>query len=211
MARFTAASDVLDFPVEERIAQSAPAARKPAEFPNKFGAKCLDCGVWVEAGEGRTRKGSTGKWEVRHVAPCPTESESDAAPARPTGWNVPDGRYTVVFPNGDYKTLRTQTQSEFDDFMPGVVLVKFLSGSDNDHDYTSFGHVLPNGSVRIWKKHQANADLRRAVDVLVGDPKAASQAYAQQSDSCSACGRTLTVPASLNAGLGPECAKKVQW
>lgn len=214
MARFTATAEVLDIEIPEaRFETGAPASRRQAEFPNKFGAKCLDCGVFVEAGQGRTRKGASGKWEVRHTAPCPTASEAPATPATPSErtFSVPDGRYTVSFADGSYKTLRVETQSENDDFMPGVTILKFLSGTDNSRDYTSFGHVLPNGSVRIWKRHQANETLREGVKVLLGDPKAASQAYAEASESCSRCGRDLTVPASIHSGLGPECAKKVKW
>lgn len=122
-----------------------------------------------------------------------------------------EGKFTVVFDDESYKTLRVRRQREDAKFMPGRMLVGHLTGSDNEADYTNVGHVAEDGRVVIWKKHQGNAKLAEAVRVLVGDPRAAAQAYAEHSGSCSKCGRTLTVPASLNAGLGPECAKKVGW
>ncbi len=213
MARFTTGSDVATLPID--VEPKAPVRRDngPKPFPNKFGAKCVDCGAWVAEREGNTSK-RDGKWEVRHNQPCPEQGApapvADDAPVE-RSFKVPDGRYTVAW-DEHYKTLRVQTQDQFDDFMPGVTILKFLSGSNNDSDYTSFGHVDPRtGEVKVWRKHQANPHLREAVKVLLGDPKAASQAYAIESDSCSRCGRTLTVPASLHAGLGPECAKKVTW
>lgn len=212
MARF--AQQVAPFEVPASVAQTFPARGQAPVRPNKYGAKCAVCGVWVRDGEGTIDKNSTtGKWDVIHVQPCPTQSAPEvSASATPvTAFKVPDGRYTVAW-DEHYKTLRVQTQDEFADFMPGVVILKYLSGSNNDHDYTSFGNVdARTGEVRIWRKHQDNLVLREAVKVLLGDPKAASQAYAIESDSCSRCGRTLTVPASLHAGLGPECAKKVEW
>jgi hypothetical protein len=30
-------------------------------------------------------------------------------------------------------------------------------------------------------------------------------------NACYRCGRTLTVPASVHRGLGPECARKGHW
>lgn len=212
MARFTRGfQPALPTDVEEqtRPRDSRPAGG-PKPFPNKFGAKCVVCGVYVQAGAGETTK-NNGKWEVRHVQPCPT-AEQAAEAAAPSGeFKVPTGRYTVVW--GDhYKTIRVEKQDEFDDFMPGVTLLKYLSGPSNESDYTGFAHVdARTGEVRFWKKHRDNEVLREAVKVLLGDPKAASQAYAVESNRCSRCNHPLTVPASVHAGLGPDCAKKVAW
>lgn len=214
MARFTRGfQPALDVPVADAQTFPKPGEAAPVRA-NKFGAKCVDCGVYVPEGAGNIQKNeATKKWEVRHNQPCP-EAGSTVAPTPDTlperTFSVPDGRYTVVWDN-NYKTIRVQTQDVFATFMPGRVVLSFLSGPNNDRDYTSFAHVDERGNVRIWSKHQANATLREAVKFLVGNPKAASQAYAIESNACSRCNRTLTVPASLHAGLGPECAKKVAW
>jgi hypothetical protein len=192
--------------------QAGPTQPAP-ERVNAYGAKCADCGVWVEPGQGRLIRGNGG-WRVSHIPPCPDPQSQhepvnkpvvEAAPA--VAFSVPDGRYTVQWEN-EYKTIRVSHQGEFDTFMPGRVLIGFLSGSDNDHDYTSFAHVDESGSVRIWKKHRDNHTLLEAVKVILGDPRAASKAYAQESGCCGVCGRTLTTPESLAAGIGPVCAEK---
>ena len=191
----------------------SPAPRTPAaERKNKFGARCVDCGVWVPEGVGRLTKDRTNQWVVSHIPPCPTSdgppevpADKPAAPA--AEFSVPDGRYTVIWEDG-YKTIRVSHQDELDTFMPGKVILGYLSGSDNGRDYTSFAHVADDGAVRIWKKHQGVVALREAVKVLLGDPKAASKAYARESGCCGVCGRTLTTPESLEAGIGPVCAAK---
>ena len=123
-----------------------------------------------------------------------------------------EGTFTIDFGAEGHVTLKVKRQPQHLDFKPGELLLSYLTGPDNDNDYTRFGHLdARSGQVRIWKKHQGNAVLAEAVKVLVGDPKAAAQAYARQSGNCARCGRTLTVPASLNAGLGPDCAQAVNW
>jgi hypothetical protein len=97
------------------------------------------------------------------------------------------------------------------DFMPGRQVISYLSGSNNDSDYTRFAHFLENGTVVVWKKHQATESLREALKVLIASPQAAALAYAEESGCCARCGRTLTVPASLHAGYGPDCITKVSW
>lgn len=221
MARFTRGSQTETLPVETQAAPAARRADGPKPFPNKFGAKCVDCGVYVPEGTGNTTRNPSGKWEVRHNQPCPEptplgqDSMGDInGPGVPApsarNFSVPDGRYTIIW--GDhYQTLRVETQDVFATFMPGAVVLKYLSGANNDRDFTGFGHVDERGEVRVWKKHQANETLREAVKVLLGDPKAASQAYARESGQCGVCNRTLTTPESLAAMIGPECAKRVKW
>jgi hypothetical protein len=198
----------------------SPAPSTPAPVrKNKYGAKCVNCGGWVPEGAGRLTN-ERGQWVVSHIPPCPdpdAQYEPVAKPAAAAGpavpkvpFSVPDGRYTVSW--GDHhKTIRVHHQDEFDDFMPGKVILEFLSGPDNTRDYTSFAHVADDGSVRVWKKHQGNEALREAVKVLLGDPKAASKAYAKESECCGVCNRELTNPESLARLMGPVCAEKNGW
>lgn len=174
--------------------------------PNRYAGKCTNCGVWVEAGAGWLTK-IGGKYGAEHTE-CPTE-EAPAVSTYANKGTLTEGRFTVQFEDGIYKTLRVRKQDDDADFMPGRLVLSYLSGSDNDSDYTSFGHVDPSGNVKVWTKHRQNATLVEAMKVLIGSPSAAREAYAEQSGCCSRCGRTLTVPTSLHAGLGPECAKKV--
>lgn len=216
MARFTNSQSVPNFTrgADATPSSNRPSTDRPASSPsartNKYGARCARCGVYVPEGQGTIEKNASGRWDVIHVQPCPDPQQASQAAPAPAAFAVPDGRYTVIW--GDhYKTIRVRHQDEFDDFMPGKVLLSYLSGANNDRDYTRFGHVDERGQVRIWKKHQGNETLREAVKVLLGDPQAASKAYAAESGCCGVCGRTLTTPESLAAGIGPECSKKVGW
>lgn len=113
-----------------------------------------------------------------------------------------DGIYTVEDDQG-HVTFRLRTQKADDDFMGGRQLVGYLTGADNDHDYTTIGHLTETGTARVWRKHQSKERIVDALRTLLADPEAAVKAV-----HCFACHRTLTVPASVHDGLGPECARK---
>lgn len=116
-----------------------------------------------------------------------------------------DGIYTYETSEG-HRTFRLRTQGAGEDFAPGRQVIAYLSGSDNDSDYTGFGFVESTERgyvVRVWKRFKGNHALVRDASLFLGAPDAALQ-----SAHCFRCHRTLTVPASIHAGLGPECAKK---
>lgn len=180
-----------------------------APRPNKYDANCERCRARVPAGQGSLTM-ENGQWVVRHHGDCLATIES-APEQAPRNFSVPDGRYTVSFPDGSHKTIRVHTQDEDATFMPGRVVLEYLSGPSNDSDYTSFAHVNPEGFVKVWKKHRDNHSLLDAIKILLGNPQAAALGYAEQSGRCARCGRTLTVPTSIHQGFGPECATKVAW
>lgn len=119
------------------------------------------------------------------------------------------GTFTVEFANGEYETLRFRRQAPDSTFMPGRLVVGFLSGPDNTNDFQQFGHVDERGQLRIWRRYSNLSGGRKdqAARIVLGGADLAGQrqAYAMRSGRCSRCGRTLTVPASLYAGMGPEC------
>jgi hypothetical protein len=84
-----------------------------------------------------------------------------------------------------------------------VQLVEYLSGADNESDYTRFGHVRDN-RVSVWKRFKDNEALNADLKAFWADPSAALPSV-----QCYRCHRDLTVPTSVHNGLGPECAKKV--
>ena len=191
-----------------------PALRTNRTMPvrtNKYATRCERCHAMVPEGQGALTEES-GEWIVRHQGSCgAVEPSPEPAAVRSGAFAVPEGRYTVTFPDGSYKTLRVAQQDDDADFMPGRTMLAYLSGSDNDSSYTRFAHVDERGSLRIWSRHQANTALREAVKVLIGSPQAAAEAYAAHSGNCYVCGRTLTTPESLAAGIGPTCASRVAW
>lgn len=192
------------------FSKSNPNQAKPKR-PNRYNAKCINCGERVAPEQGWLT-GTPGNWGAEHKncddVAKPLAPERGQAKTETT-FVVPEGRYTIEFEDGSYKTLRVRRQDDDANFKPGALLLSYLSGSDNDSDYTSFGHVEDNGGVRVWTKHRQNTTLMEAVKVLMGSPDAAREAYAVRSERCSRCGRTLTVPASVHNGVGPECAKKM--
>lgn len=60
-----------------------------------------------------------------------------------------------------------------------------------------------NQRQRPWNK-----PVRALGALLSGDFKKYGMAYALESNHCYRCGKLLTVPASINAGLGPDCASR---
>jgi hypothetical protein len=52
------------------------------------------------------------------------------------------------------------------------------------------------------------SELAATVEAAAADPMAAAKLYGQQTGRCSCCGRELTDPSSIAAGIGPICADK---
>lgn len=177
------------------------------ERPNKYGGHCSYCSAYVPEGMGTIMRNGS-RWVVRHLdGQCGTNAPTQWSSKIRATKTVPDAIYTVI--SGEqYTTIRTKSQDPYDDFMPGEQILAYLSGPDNRNSYTSYGHITQDGVATIWKKHRGNEKLVEATKTLLGDPRAAAFAYAQESGCCAACGRTLSTPESLANGFGPECAKK---
>lgn len=89
--------------------------------------------------------------------------------------------------------------------------VQVLTGSDNEADYTFFGTIFPDGSFRHSRKAQVTEDAPSARAFawlwshlrLDGDLPQGLDLHHE--GRCGRCGRTLTVPESIESGFGPEC------
>lgn len=147
---------------------------------------CIMAEVKRKAARGQAPKGAD-----REVVTGPTEG-------------VPNGTYTVVWPEGGHTTIRIRAWKR-----TGERVAAYLMGSDNEGDYQGFATVRAGGYA-LWKTYAADGRPAQALSVLLtGGHATAGEAYALASGNCWRCGRTLTVPASLARGLGPECATKV--
>lgn len=136
------------------------------------------------------------------TTPEPATSEPTAEPVE-----IPDGIYTVV--RGEqYRTFRVKTANNGN--LQGKRIVEYLSGADNDNDFTGFA-FLNGKQISLWTRYRNSAGsiLLSFASYLGSDWKSAGEAYAIRSGKCYRCGHTLTVPTSLHRGLGPECAKKI--
>jgi hypothetical protein len=124
-----------------------------------------------------------------------------------------NGTYTIVLDEaGDYRTIRLTDAPETMNKRQGTQIAAYLSGSDNEGDYTGFAFVSA-GKIGMWKKFHSDTKLSKALVTLLQADKERQadlgQAYALESGNCWRCGRKLTVPASINRGLGPICAEKL--
>lgn len=125
---------------------------------------------------------------------------------------IPNGTYTVVFSDQSYRTIKL-TDSWLDDAPENQQVAKFLSGSDNESSYTGFAFVEGQRS-KIWNRYRDDSAISNALRILLEDAETAKEfghAYALQSGRCYICNRTLTVPASISRGIGPECQKNLGW
>lgn len=133
--------------------------------------------------------------------------------------SIPNGTYTVVrnADENDYVTLRVSPASFIKD--DAKTMVSYLAGSDNEKSYRAFAFVNANG-IAVWSRFKEDTRIVEAAKILwaIAQTEAGlgeaheeflknAEAYALASGCCARCGRTLTVPASLHRGLGPECAK----
>ncbi len=97
--------------------------------------------------------------------------------------------------------------------------VKALTGPDNTGDYTYLGMLnLQTGGVQMTAKSAFPETatrvriVRRVLAALWRGEAANVEATGwkvHHEGKCGRCGRALTVPASVESGIGPECAKKM--
>lgn len=93
----------------------------------------------------------------------------------------------------------------------GPLFVSVLTGPDNTRDFTYMGTLLTNPN-RIHStrgsKIFGDAESYKALTWYLqnlGNPRV----QFRHEGRCGRCGRALTVPSSIDSGLGPECAGKV--
>lgn len=127
--------------------------------------------------------------------------------------SVQEGTYTVVFNDGEYRTVKIKRNDSGGD-LHGKLMGGFINGPDNETNFQMFCFINePKGNIKVWNRFQT-IDHRwvEALEVVIAGTdefKArAREAYALKSGRCSKCGRKLTVPASLFRGMGPECASR---
>jgi len=95
--------------------------------------------------------------------------------------------------------------------LAGQRSIKLLVGPDNETSFQSVAYTRPNSNQVILKRAYRNdTTMVQALSALLAqdrtEMRAMGYAYALESGNCYICGRTLTVPASILAGVGPTCA-----
>ena len=122
---------------------------------------------------------------------------------------VGKGYFTVKDEDtGTHRTFRVSPEQSWCD---GKTVISLLTGSSNTSSYTGIGFVTNEG-VQLWKKYSSDTPLAKSVDRLVADARGAAQLTLEMakqhvltSENCYVCGKLLTDPDSIEAGIGPVC------
>lgn len=98
----------------------------------------------------------------------------------------------------------------------GCIFIEVLSGPDNENDFQRLGMIRSKGGfVPVKGGVSADATSFKAFKWLVEHGLQSNEAFAQcevwHHGKCSACGRSLTDPASIERGLGPICAERAAF
>jgi uncharacterized protein DUF6011 len=89
--------------------------------------------------------------------------------------------------------------------------VSVLTGADNESDYTFLGTVFEGKTFKHSPRSHIGIDAPSArafkwsFERIMGDGLG-TDASVHHEGKCGRCGRKLTVPESIELGLGPECA-----
>jgi hypothetical protein len=128
-----------------------------------------------------------------------------------------DAIFTIETPDQGHRTYRIQKVEGSERYPADAYFAKLLTGPDNTRDYTYLGK-LTNGAVTVTAKSQQwNGTyplrlLNRVLARVWADDHAAYENHGYRvhhEGRCGRCGRTLTVPESVESGIGPECARKM--
>ena len=122
-----------------------------------------------------------------------------------------DAIFTVANPTDDRYTFRIRMK-DAELFRPAKHFLSLLTGPDNTRDYTYMGVVEPETlTVRLTAKSRLTVDSApvRVAQWALGrvasgrDFPAGYRLYHE--GRCGHCGRVLSVPESIERGIGPDC------
>jgi len=102
-----------------------------------------------------------------------------------------------------------------------IWFVGLLTGSDNNSDYSYIGHIRLNQETSKYyfvhgKKSKIGADapgvvaFSKVFNGLLANGITLPKLEIWHEGRCCRCGRKLTVPESIESGIGPECARIVE-
>lgn len=118
--------------------------------------------------------------------------------------------FTLVSPSGARRTFRVhQSKKDKTKYGPDSRRVALLTGPNNETDYTGLGYIR-DGKFTPWN-NMAESEACRIVTWATRKLFAGNDLHGVQfwhEGRCGRCGHKLTVPDSIAAGIGPECAGK---
>lgn len=95
-----------------------------------------------------------------------------------------------------------------------------VTGEDGTTDFYRVDHGKNNWEGTLFIKLQISDDEQNlrganartiAEKIMAAGPREASIRYGKEIGHCGVCGRTLTNNDSIEAGIGPVCADKMEW
>ena len=124
---------------------------------------------------------------------------------------IPNGFYTLTFPDDSHKTFRIHTKKSTSKFAPGKRVFSLLIGPDNTADYEGQGFVDETG-IHVWKQKRGGQynpskieQYAAIVWSLAVDGESLEGYELLVSKRCLRCNRLLTDDVSISLGIGPTC------
>jgi hypothetical protein len=116
--------------------------------------------------------------------------------------------FTVSNPSGKHYTYRIRKPEPQSPFF-----IQLLKGPDNTNDFTYLGVYMPKeNKVLLTRNSKMNENslpvkvLKWALQCIAAGEGIPEGYTIQHEGKCCKCGRPLTVPESIENGIGPECA-----
>ncbi len=139
----TLKQDVSDW-IDQMLAMSKPATAAPAtRKPNRYAARCINCGAQVPAEGGYLAKDAAGKWAAEHVA-CPAQPVAQAPAYEPQRGDVHviDGEfYRVHVSQGSGRTYAARFDGHRFDYERGAITKVTADNKVTAAQAAEFGHM----------------------------------------------------------------------
>lgn len=130
---------------------------------------------------------------------------------------------------GEHRTISIRTQADDAKFAPGKRIVALLTGPENETDYTGFAFADDARGIVVWRKKRESGPwnwyatmidayfrgesgrvVRDGETIRIDAEQESERVYTVHLEKrCSICNRALTVPESIEAGIGPICLAKM--
>jgi hypothetical protein len=148
--------------------------------------------------------------------PTPAILKSDTPLAAPKEFALLGNAVFTIMntETGNRFTFKLTRSKPTDPAKAPVTFVKVLTGSNNEEDYEFLGTVFGDGSFRRSFKSRIGEKAPSCVAFAwywrhLMEGTLPPNVHTYHEGRCGRCGRLLTVPESVERGIGPECWSKM--